>query len=79
MNILGFILQKMYFLFTLNLLLLQQLFCNVSAHEDTLTKENEDLTFMVSVAEANFSSRAFPTGTEYASWETDEVKMELLR
>jgi len=25
------------------------------------------------VAEANFSSRAFPTGTEYASWETDEV------
>jgi len=30
----------------------------------------------VTVAEANFSSRAFPTGTEYASWETDEVKME---
>ena len=25
------------------------------------------------VREANFSSRAFPTGTEYASWETDEV------
>ena len=25
------------------------------------------------VKEANFSSRAFPTGTEYASWETDEV------
>ena len=23
--------------------------------------------------EANFSSRAVPTGTEYASWETDEV------
>ena len=25
------------------------------------------------VAEANFSNRAFPVGTEYASWETDEV------
>jgi len=25
------------------------------------------------VRDANFSSRAFPTGTEYASWETDEV------
>ncbi len=25
------------------------------------------------VKDANFSSRAFPTGTEYASWETDEV------
>merc|ERR1719334_737019 len=25
------------------------------------------------VAEANFSSRAFPVGTEYASWETDEI------
>ena len=27
------------------------------------------------VAEANFSSRAFPVGTEYASWETDEVQI----
>ena len=25
------------------------------------------------VAEANFSNRAFPVATEYASWETDEV------
>jgi len=25
------------------------------------------------VAEANFSNRAFPVGTEYASWETDEI------
>jgi hypothetical protein len=32
-----------------------------------------DANFLVTVAEANFSSRAFPTGTEYASWETDEV------
>ena len=25
------------------------------------------------VAEANFSNRAFPVGTDYASWETDEI------
>ena len=25
------------------------------------------------VAEAGFSNRSFPVGTEYASWETDEV------
>ena len=29
------------------------------------------------VAEANFSNRAFPVGTEYASWETDEVTVKL--
>ena len=29
------------------------------------------------VAEANFSNRAFPVGTEYASWETDEVRVHM--
>ena len=29
------------------------------------------------VAEANFSNRAFPVGTEYASWETDEVRVHV--
>ena len=31
------------------------------------------------VAEANFSNRAFPVGTEYASWETDEVRVHMYR